>query len=88
MSKIKGYQMDMDERNAFPNIITPTTKTISVTTDYTFNYEVAMDFNIKNKAALTSLMANGTPTGEGVSGKEQVVRDLDSGEELTFTFEG
>lgn len=86
MSKIKGYQMDLEEEQAFENIA-PTTKVVSITTDYTFNYEVVWNFNIKNREALTSLMANGTPIDEGVSGEEQVVRDLSSGEQLTFTFE-
>jgi len=87
MSKIKGYQMDLEEEQAF-EYIAPTTKIISVTTAYTFNYEVATDFDIKKRDALTSLMANGTPVDEGVSGEEQVVRDLSSGAKLTFTFEG
>ena len=69
-------------------LVKPTTKEVSVTTDYTFFYKVHVDFDIENDLALTSLMANGTSIREGVSGSSQVVNDLATNGSRTFTFEG
>jgi hypothetical protein len=86
MSKIKGYQMDLEEAKAF-EAINPTTKHVTVTTAYTYTYEVARNFDIYDDNALTSLMT-GIPVDEGVSGSTQSVRDCSTSQERTFTFEG
>jgi hypothetical protein len=70
------------------DLVTPTTKEVSVTTDYTFFYKVHVDFDVNEDDQLTSLMANGTPINEGVSGSSQVVKDLSTNDSRTFTFEG
>ena len=69
-------------------LVKPTTKEVSVTTDYTFFYKVHVDFDVNDGDQLTSLMANGTPIREGVSGSSQVVKDLATNGSRTFTFEG
>ncbi len=70
------------------DLIKPTTKEVSVTTDYTFFYKVHVDFDINDEDQLTSLMANGTSIREGVSGSGQVVKDLATNDSRNFTFEG
>lgn len=87
MSKIKGYQMDLEEAEAF-SAIDNTTKRISVTTDYTRVYEVSINVSIDDDGMLNSLLANGTPIEEGPSGEGQVVRDLAESKERTFNFQG
>jgi hypothetical protein len=86
MGKIKGYQMDLEEEQAFEPV-GPTTKRVTVTVDYTYTYEVSFDFDTNDDDALTALMA-GIPIDEGVSGESQTVRDLAFDIERTFTFEG
>lgn len=79
--------MDLEEAKAFPAIDT-TTKRISVTTDYTYVYEVSISVSINDDGMLNSLLANGTPIEEGPSGDRQVIRDLSSGKARFLTFEG
>jgi hypothetical protein len=86
MSKIKGYQMDLEEAKAFESII-PTTKYVTATVEYTYTYKVLRSFDIYDDDALNSLMA-GIPVEEGVSGSTQSVRDCSTSQERTFTFEG
>ncbi len=86
MGKMKGYQMDLEEEQAFEPI-EPTTKRVTVTVDYTYTYEVNFGFDIGDDDALTALMA-GIPIDEGVSGDSQTVRDLATTRVRTFTFEG
>jgi len=78
--------MDLEEAKAF-EAINPTTKHVTVTTAYTYTYEVARNFDIYDDNALTSLMT-GIPVDEGVSGSTQSVRDCSTSQERTFTFEG
>jgi len=86
MSKIGQYFMEHGA--TYEPLRKPTTKHVTVTTAYTYTYEVARDFNIYDDDALTSLMANGTPVNEGVSGSTQSVSDCSTSQERTFTFEG
>jgi len=79
--------MDLEEAEAF-EAITPTTKRVAVSVTTTYYYEVSWDFNIENDDGLTSLMANGTPIDEQISGSSQLVRDLATNYERTFIFKG
>jgi len=85
MSKIGQYFMEHGA--TYEPIKKPTTKHVTVTTAYTYTYEVARDFDIYDDNALTSLMT-GIPVSEGVSGSTQSVRDCSTSQERTFTFEG
>jgi len=87
MGKMKRYQMDLEEQEAFEPIV-PTTKKVAVSVTTTYYYEVSWDFNIDNDDGLTSLLANGTPIDEQISGDSQLVRDCAIQKERLFTFEG
>jgi hypothetical protein len=86
MGKMKRYQMDLEEEQAFEPV-GPTTKRVTVTVDYTYTYEVSFDFDTNDDDALTALMA-GIPIDEGVSGDRQKIRDLSTNQERLFNFEG
>jgi len=85
MSKIGAY--NMDQEFVFDSVA-PTTKRITVTTAYTYTYEVAMKFRIDDDDQVTSLLANGTPIDEGVSGDSQELRDLATTQTRLFNFKG
>ena len=87
MGKMKGYQMDLEEEQAFETI-TPTTKQVGVAVTITYYYEVSFDFDITNDDALDSLMANGSPVDEQISGDSQVITDLATTRTRNFTFKG
>jgi len=68
----------MDQEFVFDSVA-PTTKRITVTTAYTYTYEVAMKFRIDDDDQVTSLLANGTPID---------LRDLATTQTRLFNFKG
>ena len=65
-----------------------TTKRVAVSTTVTYYYEVSWDFDIDDDDGLTSLLANGTPVDEQISGDSQEVRDLANTKVRSFNFQG